>query len=122
MKPRCNGLAADQVADIVIAYEPIWAIGTGRTASPEDANTVIGHIRAAGRSLGTARWRPMACASCTAAASTAKTVAGLMAMPEIDGALVGGASLIAARLRRHRRGGGAGLNECSVLSNGVRSY
>jgi triosephosphate isomerase len=89
-----DGLAADQVADLVIAYEPIWAIGTGRTASPEDAAQVIGHIRA---TIGD-RHGPLAANGLRilyGGSVGPKTIAGLMAMPEIDGALVGGASLAA---------------------------
>ena len=40
-----NGLPAEQVAGLVVAYEPIWAIGTGRTATPDDAQATIGMIR-----------------------------------------------------------------------------
>jgi len=88
------GLSADQVADLVIAYEPIWAIGTGRTASPADANEVIGAIRRLVRD----RFSPLAANGLRllyGGSVTPKTIAGLLAMPEIDGALVGGASLSA---------------------------
>ena len=86
------GVKAADAAMCVVAYEPIWAIGTGRNATPDDANDTIGVIRAALRSL--------------YGDETADTIriqyggsvksgnaAALMAMPEIDGALVGGASL-----------------------------
>ena len=83
---------AEQVAAMVIAYEPIWAIGTGRTATAADAQAVIGAIRTHVRELAGA-----------AAASTlriqyggsvkASNIVELMAEPDIDGALVGGASL-----------------------------
>ncbi|MCC6628126.1 MAG: triose-phosphate isomerase [Chloroflexi bacterium] len=86
------GLTDDQVADIVIAYEPIWAIGTGRTATPEDANTVIGHIRQLIReSFGALAANGVRLLY--GGSVTAQTAPGLMAMAEIDGALVGGASL-----------------------------
>jgi triosephosphate isomerase len=86
------GIKADQVATSVVAYEPIWAIGTGRNATPDDANATIGTIRGALRD----RFD-----TSTAAATRIQyggsvkpgNIGELMAMPEIDGALVGGASL-----------------------------
>ena len=86
------GVPAEQVGDLIFAYEPIWAIGTGRAATPEDANEVIGHIRRQIADLagadGAATLRIQYGGSVNA-----KNIASLMAMPEIDGALVGGASL-----------------------------
>lgn len=82
----------EQMADVLLAYEPIWAIGTGRAATPEDANTVIGAIRATVADL----FGPVVAASqpiLYGGSVTAKNIAALMAMPEPDGALVGGASL-----------------------------
>lgn len=82
----------EQVSSIVIAYEPIWAIGTGKTATSEDAQLVCGAIR---REVGVlfgadagARVRIQYGGSVKAA-----NIAELMAQPDIDGALVGGASL-----------------------------
>ena len=87
-----TGLSAEQVAEMVIAYEPVWAIGTGRTASAEDANAVCRFIR-------------QVVAEITGAESAEKVriqyggsvkgenIAELMAKSDIDGALVGGASL-----------------------------
>jgi triosephosphate isomerase len=86
------GLKADQAERVVIAYEPIWAIGTGHTATPEDAQEVIGALR--GRlvdafSGGVAdRTRILYGGSVKAS-----TIRGIMALPDIDGALVGGASI-----------------------------
>jgi triosephosphate isomerase len=87
-----DGLTAEQAARVVIAYEPIWAIGTGKTSTAEDANEVIGYIRE----------RIAAKFGADAAARTRIQYGGsvkpnnirdFMQQPEIDGALVGGASL-----------------------------
>ncbi len=99
------GLKGDQVAGLVVAYEPIWAIGTGRTASAEDAQSVCALAREVVRGVAGA-----------AAASSVRiqyggsvkptNAAELMAQPDIDGALVGGASLVAedfARIVQYRR-------------------
>jgi len=86
------GLSAEQVRKIVIAYEPVWAIGTGKTATPEDAQEVCGAVRERlAESFG----------SQTAAgvrilyggSVKASNIAAIMAGPDVDGALVGGASL-----------------------------
>ncbi len=95
VRAALDGLTAEQVADAVIAYEPVWAIGTGRAATPEDANAVIGHIRA----LVAEGYGALAGATVRiqyGGSVTAGNITALMAMPEIDGALVGGASLNAA--------------------------
>jgi triosephosphate isomerase (TIM) len=83
---------AEQVADLVIAYEPVWAIGTGRVATPEDAQEVCGAIRdwTAERHGGdTAKQIRILYGGSVSASS----VAHLMAQPDVDGCLVGGASL-----------------------------
>jgi triosephosphate isomerase (TIM) len=85
-------LPADDAARCIVAYEPIWAIGTGRNATPDDANATIGVIRNHVRvGLGDA----VADGLRILYGGSVKpgNVAELMAMPEIDGGLVGGASL-----------------------------
>lgn len=87
-----KGLTADKVKDCVIAYEPIWAIGTGKTATSEDANQVIGYIR---NTVAEIFGQDAAAAIRIQYGGSMKpeNAAELMAMPEIDGGLVGGASL-----------------------------
>jgi triosephosphate isomerase len=79
-----EGVPAEQVGGLVIAYEPIWAIGTGRNATPEDANETIGTIRS--MVAGSVRIQ-------YGGSVKPGNIGAIMAMPEIDGALVGGASL-----------------------------
>jgi triosephosphate isomerase len=87
-----DGLTAEQVEKVVIAYEPIWAIGTGKTATPQDAQEVIGAIRSRVAELhpGPTAERVRILYGGSVKASN---VAAIMAQPDIDGALVGGASL-----------------------------
>lgn len=83
---------AEQVAKIVIAYEPVWAIGTGEVATPEDAQEVCGAIR---RVLGELCDQTVADGVRVLYGGSVKSgnVAQIMAQPDVDGALVGGASL-----------------------------
>jgi triosephosphate isomerase len=87
-----HGLSPQQVASMVIAYEPIWAIGTGRTATPDDAQEVCGRIRAQVAELSGAD-AAAALRIQYGGSVKAENAATLMACPDIDGALVGGASL-----------------------------
>jgi len=86
------GFTPEQVASFVMAYEPVWAIGTGRAASPEDANATIGYVRSTLGQItndGVAQGVRIQYGGSVSAGN----IAQLMAQPEIDGALVGGASL-----------------------------
>ncbi|MFN8126760.1 MAG: triose-phosphate isomerase [Candidatus Nanopelagicales bacterium] len=86
------GLTDEHVADLVIAYEPVWAIGTGEVATPQDAQEVCGAIRAHLAQLHSAdvaeRTRILYGGSVKSS-----NVAAIMAETDIDGALIGGASL-----------------------------
>ncbi len=86
------GVTPEHVASLVIAYEPIWAIGTGRTATSEDAQNMCAHIR---RVVGDEFGAPVAAAVRIQYGGSVKpgNIADLMSQPDVDGALVGGASL-----------------------------
>ncbi|MES9590510.1 triose-phosphate isomerase [Streptomyces sp. NPDC094045] len=83
---------AEQAESIVIAYEPVWAIGTGEVATPEDAQEVCGAIR---RRLAELYSQELADAVRIQYGGSVKSgnVAAIMAQPDVDGALVGGAAL-----------------------------
>ncbi|KGX86225.1 triose-phosphate isomerase [Pontibacillus litoralis] len=92
VKRALTGLTEEQVKQVILAYEPIWAIGTGKTATAEDANAMCAHIRSVVKEF----------ASEAAAESIRIQYGGsvkpanveeLLAQSDIDGALVGGASL-----------------------------
>ena len=86
------GLDAAQVGDLVIAYEPVWAIGTGEVATPDDAQEVCAAIRARIAE----RWSEDAAAGVRilyGGSVKPSNVAGIMEKTNVDGALVGGASL-----------------------------
>ena len=85
----------------MVAYEPIWAIGTGRNATPDDANATIGVIRGALRDLygGTADAMRIQYGGSVKPGN----IAELMAMPEIDGAPRGRGVARPRRLRPHRQ-------------------
>lgn len=87
-----NGLKPDDIARSVIAYEPVWAIGTGKVATPEDAQEVCGAIR---RYLAEEFGNEVAEQVRVLYGGSVKSsnVVALMSQPDIDGCLVGGASL-----------------------------
>jgi triosephosphate isomerase len=86
------GLTPEQVTGLVVAYEPVWAIGTGEVASPEDAQEVCGAIRQ--RISGVHGDAAAAGVRILYGGSVkADSIVAIMAQPDIDGALVGGASL-----------------------------
>lgn len=86
------GFTAEQIGALVVAYEPVWAIGTGEVATPEDAQEVCGAIRARVRELhGDAA--ADALRVLYGGSVKAANIAGIMAKDDVDGALVGGASL-----------------------------
>lgn len=94
-----KGLTIENVKKCVIAYEPIWAIGTGKTATSEDANEVIGYIR---NTVAEMYGKEPADVIRIQYGGSMKpdNATELMAMPEIDGGLVGGASLKAQDFSR----------------------
>jgi triosephosphate isomerase (TIM) len=85
-------LTPSQLADVVLAYEPIWAIGTGRTATPEQAQEAHAFIRTVLTSMSDAAIAAKVRIQYGGSVKPSNT-AELMAQPDIDGALVGGASL-----------------------------
>ena len=92
VKCALSGVSADKLRHVVIAYEPIWAIGTGKTATAEQAGEVCQAIRTVIRKLYGAR----VARSVTiqyGGSMNAKNAAELLAQPDVDGGLIGGASL-----------------------------
>ncbi len=95
VRDACEGLAAEEFARVVVAYEPVWAIGTGKTATPQDASEMHGVIRIVVRELfGTAASENLPVLYGGSAKPENAPV--LLAEPEVDGLLIGGASLKAS--------------------------
>jgi triosephosphate isomerase (TIM) len=92
IKVGLDGLNGDQVGSMILAYEPVWAIGTGRNATPAQAGEAHAHIRSRLR-----QWfgAPAAdgCLVIYGGSVKPDNIQSLMAEPDVDGALVGGASL-----------------------------
>lgn len=95
IKLDLSGLSKEQAEELVIAYEPIWAIGTGKTATAEDANNTIGFIRSV---VGNLYGNDVAEKVRIQYGGSVKpsTIKEQMAMEHIDGGLIGGASLKAS--------------------------
>jgi triosephosphate isomerase len=92
IKAGLDGLTGEQVAALVIAYEPVWAIGTGRNATPEQAGEAHGHIRSRLRSWFGAQAAD-GCDIIYGGSVKPDNIHSLIVQTDVDGALVGGASL-----------------------------
>ena len=92
IKEGLDGLTADHVAEIVVAYEPVWAIGTGRTATAAQAQDAHAHIRTRLRQWFGATAAEQ-CRVLYGGSVKPDNIRELVAEPDVDGALVGGASL-----------------------------
>lgn len=89
-------ITADELKNVIIAYEPVWAIGTGVTATDEQANDAIGYVR----SLFAEKYGQKAADALYiqyGGSMNDKNAESLLNMPHIDGGLIGGASLVAAK-------------------------
>ena len=93
IKLGLQGVSEDKIRKVVIAYEPIWAIGTGRTATPEQAQEVCESIRSVIRKLYSSK-NARATSILYGGSMNEKNAYELMAQPDIDGGLIGGASLV----------------------------
>ena len=95
VREACEGLEGTEFSRVVVAYEPVWAIGTGKTATPQDASDMHGVIRIIAKELfGTAAAEDLPILY--GGSAKPETAPALLAEPEIDGLLVGGASLKAS--------------------------
>jgi len=92
IKQGLDGVTGEQMASLVVAYEPVWAIGTGRNATPEQAGEAHAHIRSRLR-----QWfggdAADGCLVIYGGSVKPDNIGALIALPDVDGALVGGASL-----------------------------
>ena len=92
-------VSEEQISRVVIAYEPIWAIGTGNTATAQDAQDICCHIRSILREKYGAR-KARAVSILYGGSMNPENAADLIAMEDIDGGLIGGASLTAEKFRK----------------------
>ena len=93
IKLDLRGVSEDKIRKVVIAYEPIWAIGTGKTATPQQAEEVCEHIRTVVRKLYSSK-NARAISILYGGSMNEKNAYELLAQPDIDGGLIGGASLV----------------------------
>jgi len=93
IKLGLQGVSEDKIRKVVIAYEPIWAIGTGKTATPEQAQEVCESIRTVVRKLYSSK-NARAISILYGGSMNEKNAFELLAQPDIDGGLIGGASLV----------------------------
>ena len=93
IKLALKGVSEDKIRKVIIAYEPIWAIGTGKTATPEQAEEVCESIRAVVRKLYSSK-NARAISILYGGSMNEKNAYELLAQPDIDGGLIGGASLV----------------------------
>ena len=93
IKLGLRGVPEEKIRKVVIAYEPIWAIGTGKTATPEQAQEVCENIRAVVRKLYSSK-NARSISILYGGSMNEKNAAELLAQPDIDGGLIGGASLV----------------------------
>ncbi|MCM1533756.1 MAG: triose-phosphate isomerase [Corallococcus sp.] len=92
-------ITAEELSDVIVAYEPVWAIGTGVTATDEQANDAIAYVRSVfaqkyGKKVADALYIQYG------GSMNDKNAEGLLDMPEIDGGLIGGASLVAEKFAK----------------------
>ena len=109
IKQGLDGLTAEQVGQLVVAYEPVWAIGTGRNATPGQASEAHGHIRSRLKQWFGADAAQL-CHVIYGGSVKPENARELLSQPDVDGALVGGASLdvrafvqIVGAAPKHRR-------------------
>jgi triosephosphate isomerase len=92
IKQGLDGVTSEQVVRLVIAYEPVWAIGTGRNATPAQAGEAHGHIRRRLQNWFGAQAAEL-CRVIYGGSVKPENIGELASQPDVDGALVGGASL-----------------------------
>ena len=92
LREGLEGFTSEQMGEVVLAYEPVWAIGTGRTATPEQAQEAHAHVRSRLRQWFGADTAEQ-CRILYGGSVSPANIDALIAQPDVDGALVGGASL-----------------------------